>query len=309
MKKDPKKKRKHALKGFSVFFAFFLWLYVLSSAQTKGEKIVKLSYKAPTGYAVKNQPVKEITYAIRGPRVFVRALMQKSDTLTVDLEKIFVENKNQYEINVNDLGMSFPFGVDLTRVEPNRVVVRLEKALVKEARIKLNTTGEVPSDHKMITSSIEPKKVMIEGPASIVRKIDRIETAPIELNGLTGSGKIMAFLSRPDDRVSLSQKEVEYQYTIQPTRANLILKNVPVKFLSSQLVKAANRRSVNLMVLADNEEKLEYGKKDIEVVADIPESAKGKIKVELKAKLPAGLHLLEIQPPFLEVEVEEMSYE
>ena len=311
MKKETnnKKKRKHALKGFSVFFAFFLWLYVLSSAQTKGEKVVKVSYKAPEGHAIKNQPVKEITYTIRGPRVFVRGLTQKTETLTVNLEDFFVPNKSRYEINVNELGMTFPFGVELIRVEPNRLVVQLEKARAKEVPVKLITTGEVPSDHKMITSGINPKKIVVQGPASLVRKIQQIETAPVELNGLTGAGSLNAPLSFPDERVSLSHRSVEYEYTIQPTRANLILKNIPVSFLSSHLIKSADRRSVNLMVLADNKEKLEYGRKDISVIASVPENAKGKVEVDLRAKLPPGLHLLEIQPATINVEIEENENE
>lgn len=302
---ETKKRRKHALKGFSIFFAFFLWLYVLSSAQTKGEKMVKLSYKPPKGYALKNQPVRELTYAIRGPRVFVRALTQKSDTLVVDLGENFDKNKTRYEINVADLGMSFPFGVELTRVEPSRLVVQLEKALIKEVPVKLVTLGQVPGDHKMVQSGIEPQKIMIEGPASITRKIKDIETAPVELNGLTGSHSLNVGLIHGDERVALSQSFVEFKYVVQPTRANMILKNIPVKFLSSKLVKGANRRSVNLMVLADNEEKLEYGKKDIEVIADVPPGAKGKVGVELKANLPPGLHLLEIQPSQITIELEE----
>lgn len=304
VRKDTKKRRKHALKGFSVFFAFFLWLYVLSSAQTKGEKIVKLEYRAPQGYALRNQPVKEVTYAIRGPRVFIRALMQKSDRVVVDLNDHFKKDKFRYEINVAELGVNFPFGVELARVEPNRLVVQLEKSLVKEVPVKAVTIGSVPSDHKMIKSGIEPKKITIEGPASITRKIREIETAPIELNGLTGSNSFKVPLSITDERIAMSQNSVEYSYVIHPTRANMILKNIPVKFFSARMIKGANRRNVNLMVLADNEEKLEYGKKDIEVIAEVPSEAKGKIEVQLKANLPPGLHLLEIQPSKLTIEVE-----
>lgn len=305
MNLDSKKKRKHVLKGFSIFFAFFLWLYVLSSAQTKGEKIIKLSYKAPEGYAVKNQPVKEITYSIRGPRVFVRSLMQKTETVTVDLKRKFKKNKTRYEINVSDLGVEFPFGVELIRVEPSRLAVQLERSLMKEVPVKIVTVGEVPSDHKMIRSSIEPEKIAIEGPISITRNLTKIETAPIELGGLTGSGTMKVGLTGVDERIALGKREVTYNYVIHPTRANMVLKNIPVKFLSSTLIKAVNRRSVNIMVLADNEENLKYGKEDIEVIGEVPNNAKGKTKVELKANLPEGLHLLEIQPSTVTVEVED----
>lgn len=303
-RRDSKKVRKHALKGFSVFFAFFLWLYVLSSAQTKGEKIIQLEYHAPRGLAVKNQPVKEVTYSIKGPRVFIRALMHKTDKLVVDLERFREPGKTRYEINVAELGVNFPFGVELTRVEPNRLVVQLEKSLKKEVPVKAVTAGEIPSDHKMALSEIEPKRVAVEGPASLVRKIKYLETAPVELNGLTGTGAFSAPLAKPDERVKLSKKAVKFSYVVHPTRANMILKNIPVKFLSSNLIKGSNRRSVNLMVLADNEEKLEYGKKDIEVIAEIPEGSTGKVDVKLSASLPPGLHLLEIQPSKITVTVD-----
>lgn len=304
MKLDSKRKRRHALKGFSVFFAFFLWLYVLSSAQTKGEKIVKLNYKAPEGYAVRNQPVSEISYAIKGPRVFVRSLMQKNDRLVVDLSDKFKKNKTRYEVNVSELGVTFPFGVELTRVEPSRIVVQLEKALVKEVSVKPVTMGNIPSDHKLVKSSIDPQKVKIKGPATLIRKMKEIETAPIDISGLLGSDSVEAPLAILDERITPARSSVLYKYVVQPTRANMILKNIPVKFLSSRLVKDANRRSVNLMVLADNEEKLEYGQKDIKVIAEVPDSAKGKVEVKLKASLPPGLHLLEIRPEVLSVTVE-----
>ena len=304
MSLDAKKKRKHILKGFSVFFAFFLWLYVLSSAQTKGEKIVKLVYKAPPGYSVKNQPVGEITYAISGPRVFVRSIMSDDEKLTVDLQKIFKKNKTRYEINVAELGMTFPFGVELTRVQPSRLIVKLEKSLIKEIPVKKMLIGEVPSDHKMVGSSIEPKKILVEGPISLVRKIKFVETGPIELNGLTGDSSLKVPLLRPDERIMLEDEFVEFKYTIHPTRANMILKKIPVKFLSSKLIKHVDRRNVNLMVLADNKEKFKYGTEDINVIAEVPDKAKGRVEVALKAKLPEGLHLLEIQPNSIFVEVE-----
>ena len=304
MSLDAKKKRKHILKGFSVFFAFFLWLYVLSSAQTKGEKIVKLVYKAPLGYSVKNQPVGEITYAISGPRVFVRSIMSDDEKLTVDLQKIFKKNKTRYEINVAELGMTFPFGVELTRVQPSRLIVKLEKSLIKEIPVKKMLIGEVPSDHKMVGSSIEPKKILVEGPISLVRKIKFVETGPIELNGLTGDSSLKVPLLRPDERIMLEDEFVEFKYTIHPTRANMILKKIPVKFLSSKLIKHVDRRNVNLMVLADNKEKFKYGTEDINVIAEVPDKAKGRVEVALKAKLPEGLHLLEIQPNSIFVEVE-----
>jgi YbbR domain-containing protein len=298
-----KKMRKHLLKVFSVAFSFFLWLYVLSSAQIQVEKSVKINYVLPSRMAINNNVTTEVHYTLKGPRAFVRSLVTRSDILNVDLNDKFVPGKKQYTIPVKTLGMTFPFGIEIVKVEPRKLQVELERKYDKVVPIKLETLGQIPSDHKMLTSFIEPKEMTISGPESQLKNITQIETFPIELNGLTGVGERNVGLVQNDARIYIPFNEVKFKYNIKPTRANLILKNIPIHFFTSKMVTSVNRREVNLMVLADKGQDTKISKSKIRVIAEVPEDISGNTVVKLRAELPDGIHLLEIQPAKIELTV------
>lgn len=298
--KSPKLRRP-LLKIFSITFSFLLWLYVLSSAQIQVEKNIKINYILPDRYAIKNITPVEITYTLSGPRAFVRSILKKENIITIDLKKRFIPGQNKYTISVKSLEMSFPFGIEVVKVEPSRLSIDLERKSTKIVPIKLISTGEVPSDHKMIESYIYPREVNVSGPRSLVNKVESFETFPIELNGLTGIGQRKLSIVQSDARLYLPFNQVDYHYNLKPTRANLIIKDVPVRFLSTNMVLSSNRREVNLMVLADKVNETSYPKDKIKVIAEIPDNASGNVEVPLKAQLPKGVHLLEIQPATIEV--------
>jgi YbbR domain-containing protein len=159
-------------------------------------------------------------------------------------------------------------------------------------------------DHKLISTELKPKNINIAGPKSLLKNVFKIDSTPINLSTLKGNDKKIIKLIPLDDRIELSQNTFEYVYNVKPTRSNMVIRDVPIRFLSSKIVKGSNRRKVNLMVLADNEDKLKFTNEDLEVIAQIPFDAKGKIKVPLKVNLPAGMHILEIIPSEIEVELE-----
>lgn len=289
---------------FSILFGFFLWLYVLSSAQTKGTSVFEIRYELPSGVAIVSQPIKEIRFKLSGPRVFIRNLTLKKNTHIVNLNNYYQKGKLNYDLDVNDLGIKFPFGVEVDEFEPSSIKINLEAAGVKQIPINLITTGNIAVDHKLIYSELKPSVISISGPKSILEGIQKIDSMPINLNELRGSGERKVGFSPYDPRIELSEENFIYSYFVKPTRSNMVLKDIPIRFLSSHIIKGSNRRKVNLMVLADNEDKLNFTKEDLGVIAQIPLQAKEKMVIKLKADLPKGMHILEIIPDTVEVELD-----
>lgn len=298
-----KRNRKTFLKLFSISFSFILWLYVLSSAQVQIEKTIKINYVLPERLAIKNSVPLEVHYTLKGPRAFVRSIYDRVDMLDIDIKKRYIPGQFQYSFPIKSIGMSFPFGIEVVKVEPNKVAIELERKSNKIVPIVVSTFGEIPADHKLVESYIAPREVNISGPESLLKKITSFETFSVELNGLTGVGSKKLGIVQNDTRLQLPFSHVDYHYNIRPTRANLIIKDVPVRFLSSNMVISSDRRKVNLMVLADNGKIDKITKDNIKVIAEIPDNIQGNIEVELKAQLPKGVHLLEIQPTKIEVSV------
>ena len=292
-----------SLQLLSVLIAFFLWLYVLSSADTKVEKIVNAHFVLPEGFAVVNSPTTKIKYYLNGPRALVRSFINKKDHINLNIKNIYKPNQKSYEFSINQVGIKFPFGVNVESVEPKIITVKIEEKSTKIIKLILQTVGNVPSDHKMMQWTLVPPSIEVSGPKSLMEKVSEVKTMVASLSGLTQSGLKSLDLINTDERIKYSQKSVEYQYEIQPTRANMVIKKIPIRFLSTQVLTRSDRRFVNLMVLAENGMDFNLKKDKIKVIAEVPDNATGQVKVKLKANLPKGIHLLEIMPSEIEVTI------
>lgn len=297
--------KKSFLQIFSLVFAFLSWIYVLSSAEIQVEKSVKLEYVLPDDMAISSQPINEVHYTLSGPRAFIRNLLGREDIIKIDMRSKYRKKQKMYELNMQNFSIELPFGVNVVDVEPRKMQLELSPMLAKEVRIQPVLVGEIASDQKLLNQSIEPKTIKLKGPRELISHINEIETTPIDLQGLNGKGQKEVQLVALDPRIQMSMGSTQFHYEVIATRANMILRKIPIRFLSSKMIKNANRRFVTLMVLADkgSEEKLSLD--DVKVVAEVPERRKGTIDVALKATLPEGVHLLDITPPQVRVVVED----
>lgn len=296
-----KKNQVHSLRFFAILGSFLLWLYVLSSADTQIEKKVKLNYILPDGYSLANLPPSNVIYNLKGPRAIIRNIQNKDIGINVNIRDIFISKKLQYNISIINNRVSFPFGIEIVGYGQKNVQVSLEKTMTKKVAVKFQTFGRVPVDHKVTYSFLNPKSISIYGPTSIIKNIDHIDTQVFDWSSLTQSGNEKILLRPKDARVKLSVDYVDFKYDIQPTRANLLIKNVPINFLTRRVFSRADSRSANIMVLADNSESIAVLKRKIKLIAEIPHDATGEVKVKLKADLPDGLHLLEVTPEEISV--------
>ncbi len=296
------------LKKFSLHFlalciAFFIWIYVLSSAETVSRVRVKLHYVVPVGYSIVNSVDDHIVVTIEGPKALVRSFEESAGNLKVNLAGQFRKSVKNYEFSTQNLGFSTPFGIKVKSISPDLLSVELEESLKKSIPVELQTIGGVPIDHKLIGSSLSPKAIEIVGPKSLIDKINSIKTQVVDLSLMTKSGEKELTLSNNNDRIKMSPKFVRYSYEVKTTRSNMILKGLPIYFLGRKNVKSAQSRVANLMVLAENANKLNLELDKIKIIAEIDESKGLKQKIKLRAVLPQRVHLLKIIPDEIEIEL------
>ena len=129
-----------------------------------------------------------------------------------------------------------------------------------------------------------------------LKKIDSLPTLPIDLSKLVGKGEVAIQLKDLDPRLSTSDDELKLNFLVRPTKANLQLNNVKIRFLSSSQIRRASARTASLLVLSEKGENVDLKASQVSVIADIPEGKTGRVTVKLQAKLPEGIHLLKIQP-------------
>jgi YbbR domain-containing protein len=290
---------RHFLKLVSVLFAFFLWFYVLNSEPQIVEQTVVLKLKSPKGLSVSNIVPTKVKIQIKGSRAFVRTVLKREDSVHIDLKNYPIKKKGGFKVFLGPTDVTVPFGVEVLAITPESFKVQLQKEIRKEVPIRPTFVGDIAPDLRLIKKSFSPKKVLISGPIEVLRKISKVQTAPIDKSTLQGEGNLKISLGDLDQRVTSKRlTAVDFNYVVKPRKANLTLKKIKIKFLSSSLRIKSKIKYVSLDVLAPEGVKLK--RSDIQVIADVPDS-KGTHSVKLTAKLPEGIHLLQINPQSIKV--------
>ncbi len=294
---------RHLLKLLSLFIAVTLWFYVLNSEPLEVERRVELVFITPTDLAINVEVPKTVMVKVKGSRAFVQNLDLTQEKMVIDLRD-YPYDQETFAVTFDPTMVQLPFGVEVQEISPQQVVLSLEREIKKVVPIRLRTVGEVGKDLKLISKEFSPREFMIKGPYHAIKKVGLLNTLPIDLESLDGSGELRLKLEPIDPRIEIEDlKEINFYYTIKPNKANLTLENVEVSFLSksNNYQVRRNRVSVDILVPADKIEEIRPA--DILVVGKLTGLSKGKHTIELSAELPEGVNLLKINPESVEVTI------
>jgi YbbR domain-containing protein len=299
--------KKHSLKFISVFLSIFLWAYVLNSEKVKFEKTVSLEYILPEDMIFAQKPPLEVTFMIEGPRAFVRTVSEREDRLVIDLNRANSKRQLAFQVDINPTQLSLPFGMVVERVLPRRIPIRLEKKASKIVPVRAQFMGQLPEKISLIKSELRPSEVEVYGPRSVIATLKELPTRPIELDALVGQESIPVEVALTDERLTLtSGAELTFAYQLKAAGGNLTLDDLPIKFLTRTKTVESKIKSARVKLLVP--EKILKNRSNIsssvQVWADIPDEAVGRVEVPLKVVLPPSIHLLEISPKTIIVNIQ-----
>ena len=289
----------HLLKILSLVTAFFFWFYVVNSEPITIKRTYHIKVKSPVGLNVDEISDRSIDVTLKGARAFLKDYQDQSLYIYVDMSKAPIKRNTKFKYRLKDNDIHLPFGVDVVSMNPEVISLNFDRVIKKEVAVRPTLVGQISSDLKMMSYSITPKKVMISGPRSIMKKIGIINTRTIDISDLSGQGEKDVFLEVAPEFINYeledsTQKSFKFNYDIRPKKANVTLKNISIKFITSSQRFKPSTLKVSLDVLAVDHKSIR--KSEIEVYADVPEEKKGNFSVQLRANLPDGVHLLKIHP-------------
>ena len=299
--------KKHSLKFISVFLAVFLWVYVLNSEKVKFEKSVSLEYILPPDMIFAERPIQEVVFMIEGPRAFVRTVSEREDRLVIDLNRANTRRQLRFSVDINPAQLNLPFGMVVETVLPRKLSIHLEKKASKIVPLKLNFQGNLPSSLALQKAELSYSEVEVYGPRSMISKLREINTRPVDLESLLGNEEVPVEMVLPDDRFTVMKTtDLFLRYELRAVSANLELKKVPISFLNQSQKFKTQIANVNLKLLVP--EKILKNRSNlsssVKVWADIPSTERGRVEIPLRAILPPGIHLLEISPKSIFVDIQ-----
>lgn len=306
MRMRVKELKKHSLKLISIFTAIFIWIYVQNSETVKFEKTVNLEFSLPSDMVFAETPVQEVVFMIEGPRAFVRNVSEREDKLLIDLNRSGVRRQQNFTVDIVPTQLNLPFGMVVERVLPRKVSIKLEKKATKIVPIKPRFIGSLPPGLQMQRYEISPKEIEISGPSSLIRKMKEVSTSPIDMEALIGSNSTVLDLVSRDERVVyelLQPPKLNYQ--LHASKPNLVLRDLPIRYITQNKSAKANigTATVRLLVPESMKERTNLSS-SIQIWADIPPLSEGKVEAGLRAILPPGIHLVDISPRSIIVNLE-----
>ncbi|MFP5385713.1 MAG: YbbR-like domain-containing protein [Bacteriovoracia bacterium] len=273
----------------------------------KFEKTVALEYIMPPDMIFAEKPVQEVTFLIEGPRAFVRTVAEREDRLVIDLNRANARRQLNFTMDINPAQLNLPFGMVVERVLPRRINIKLEKKASKIVPLRLQFAGHLPEKLSLQNPTLVPSEVEVYGPRSIITRLKELPVRPIDLENLPGQDQVSVEIHLPDERLSLSgSNEAKLNYQLKAASSNLTLKSLPIRFLSDRRkinskVKAAD---VKLLVPEKIIKNRSNVSSTVQIWADIPANARGRTEVPLKVILPPSIHLLEVIPKTIIVNVQ-----
>ncbi len=200
------------LKLVSVVLAVFLWAVVLGEQKVDVTISIPLEIKdLSRNLVMVNDPTDTLHVRLRGPKTLVSTLGPREVVLT-EMPKTFVEGENVLQMRPE--AVRVPRGIEVVDVNPRRVRVVLDAIVERELEVSPRIEG-VPAKGfvvKRVTSS--PARIRMAGPKSELRRLARVYTLPISLDGHSASFTTRAMLE-PQGRQIRTLEEVSIVVAVE----------------------------------------------------------------------------------------------
>ncbi len=265
--------RNTGLKLISVLLAGLLWLFVENEKTGLKSVEVTLDYtNTPATLVLMPESREAVTAVIRGPEALLPRLREGSLTATVDL-RAETEGEIRWLMTTDDVIV--PYWAEVVRVEPQQFTFTLDNRASKIIPVLPKVMGSVADGYVFKDYVVNPSRVTISGPESIIEGVREIWTDALVIDGMTES--FQQTVAVRADRPGIIIESVE-EHIVQV----VIVPEIVERYFESVPVVAENQRHV-----------MELGQDSVDVWLGGPRLLLDKIRAE---RLSAVLDMSGLTP-------------
>lgn len=237
--------RNTGLKLISVLLAGLLWLFVENEKTGLKSVEVTLEYtNTPETLVLMPESRETITAVIRGPEGLLPRLREGSLTAQVDLR---AETYGEIRWLLTPEDVIVPYWAEVERVEPQQFVFNLDRKASKVIPVLPKMSGSVAPGYVFKDYVVNPSKVTIAGPESIIEGVREIWTDPLVIDGRTDSFQQTVELRATKPGIIIeSVEEHIVQVVIVPEMVERYYEGVPVVAVNQQHVLELGQDSVEV---------------------------------------------------------------
>ncbi len=180
------------LKLLSVALAIFLWAVVVGEQKVEVTLSVPLDIRGlPPNLVVTNEPTDTLEVRVRGPKTLTSTL-SASEIRVEGLPTTWTEGENVIALRPEMVRV--PRGIEVVEVAPHRLRVVLDALVEREVEVSPRVEGAPARGFAVKRVTPTPPRIRMAGPRSELRRLTRIYTLPINLDGHSASFTARAML-------------------------------------------------------------------------------------------------------------------
>ena len=202
------------IKLISLGLSLMLWFYVTSKGKTEMTLTVPLELRnIPQNMAVVGPVASSLEVRVQGQERVLRDITTGKKLVGILDLSMTKEGENVVRLSPDDI--SRPAEVAVTHMSLSEVKVRLEPLIRKTFRLKPVVHGVPASGYRLKNIVITPPKISVEGPSSVVKMLDSLQTMPIDIQGAAENRSIEPKIDYQGQSVKLIEKNVEVRIIIE----------------------------------------------------------------------------------------------
>ncbi len=172
------------LKLFSLVFAIILWVFATTGKKGEIGIIVPVELKGVSeNLVVIDFRPHSVDVRLSGPKNLLKAVLDRGPRISVNLGAF--TKGGVYKYRLTGLEMDLPRGVVIKSISPRYIEIHLDRVVKKRVKVKPVIVGSVGKYYKLVSISLSPATVELEGPSTLVKGIKELRTEDIDVTGLT----------------------------------------------------------------------------------------------------------------------------
>jgi YbbR domain-containing protein len=286
--------RNTALRFIAVALAIGLWLWVNTSehlAQTSLE--VPVAYRGlPHDYMIVNERPDFVKIEVSGPRNLLSILDPGRLELRLDLTGV---SPGQASFRITPEMFNVPRLTNVTRISPSQIVLDIDRRVRRELPVHLDITGKVTPGYAIAAVELKPETVTVTGPSRDLARIERIDSEPFDVAGVTDQAEHDVDLVIPPGPIEISATRVDARIKMQEIMGDREFRTVAVKVRDSDYKYRLYTRAVAVTVHGPVR-KLSTLNLEGLIYVDAHGATPGVHELPVQADLPDGLQVVRYTP-------------